>query len=56
MIHKVRLLKVDAQHLAGDLIQQDVVYMASYDDHLVILQSLDPKLLEIAKQYPIQEV
>jgi len=56
MIRKAKLLKIDAENFAGDLIQQEIVYMVSYGEHLVIFESLDPRLLEIAKQYPIQEV
>ena len=53
-LHAVKLLEADAQNLAGDLIWLGITYMVSHEDHLVVIQSLDPKLIETAKQYPTQ--
>ena len=53
-LNTVKLLDQDAQNLAGELIGLQIIFMTSYENHLVIFQSLDPKLLEIAKRYPGQ--
>jgi len=50
-IATVKLLTIDGQQLADDLVREMVPFMVGYQGCTAIFYSLDPRLLELAEQY-----